>query len=162
MDRTERFYRIDRLIRTHQCVPVARFLADLEVSLATFKRDIEYMRSRFHAPIVWDLERNGYRFTALAPDAPRYELPGRWFNASEAHSLLTMLHLLQNLEPGMLSQHVAPLRERLTVLLGRTSHAVEEIEKRISLLTGARDGRPKGPGRPKKNGLKADEDAIST
>jgi len=56
MDRTERFYRIDRLIRTHQCVPVARFLRELEISLATFKRDIEYMRGRLHAPIVWDPE----------------------------------------------------------------------------------------------------------
>lgn len=40
----------------------------------------------------------------------------------------------------------------------------EEIERRISLLTGARDGRPKGPGRPKNGGAKAksDEDATST
>ena len=134
MDRTERFYRIDRLIRTHECVPVTRFLKDLEVSLATFKRDIEYMRSRFHAPIVWDRERHGYRFTALAPDAPRYELPGLWFNASEVHALLTMLHLLKNLEPGVLSRHVEPLRERLITLLGGTSHAVEQIEKRIRVL----------------------------
>lgn len=134
MDRTERFYRIDRLIRAHQCVPVSRFLADLEVSRATFKRDVEYMRNRLHAPIVWDRERNGYRFTALAPDAPRYELPGLWFNASEAHALLTMLHLLRNLEPGVLSQHVEPLRDRLAGLLGGASHAVEEVEKRIRIL----------------------------
>ena len=43
----------------------------------------------------------------------------------------------------------------------------EEIERRIGLLTGARDGRPKGPGRPK-NGAskltaaKTEEDATST
>ncbi|HKA42543.1 MAG TPA: WYL domain-containing protein [Burkholderiales bacterium] len=134
MDRTERFYRIDRLIRTHQCVPVTRFLDELEISLATFKRDIEYMRSRLHAPIIWDRQRNGYRFTALAPDAPRYELPGLWFNASEAYALLTMLQLLRNLEPGMLAPRVEPLRERLKSLLGSTSHAVEEIEKRIRIL----------------------------
>ena len=134
MDRTERFYRIDRLIREHQCVPVKRFLEELEVSLATFKRDIEYMRSRLHAPIIWDRQRNGYRFTALAPDAPRYELPGLWFNASEAYALLTMLQLLRNLEPGMLAPRVEPLRERLKSLLGGTSHAVEEIEKRIRIL----------------------------
>ena len=92
------------------------------------------MRSRFHAPIVWDRERNGYCFTALAKDAPRYELPGLWFNASEMHALLTMLHLLRNLEPGMLREHVEPLRDRLIGLLGSTSHAVEEIEKRIRIL----------------------------
>jgi len=53
MDRTERFYRIDQLLRTGRHVPLMRFLEELEVSLATFKRDIEYMRSSFHAPIAW-------------------------------------------------------------------------------------------------------------
>jgi predicted DNA-binding transcriptional regulator YafY len=134
MDRTERFYRIDRLIRAHQCVPVERFLRELEISLATFKRDIEYMRSRFHAPIVWDRERSGYRFSATTRDAPRYELPGLWFNASEAHALLTMIHLLRNLEPGVLTRRVEPLRERLMALLGSTSHTAEQIEKRIRIL----------------------------
>jgi hypothetical protein len=28
--------------------------------LATFERDVEYMRRRLHAPIVWDREHNGY------------------------------------------------------------------------------------------------------
>ena len=55
MDRTERFYKIDQLLRANRVVPVKRFLDELEISLATFKRDIEYMRSRFHAPIKWIL-----------------------------------------------------------------------------------------------------------
>lgn len=134
MNQTERIYRIDRLIQAHKCVPVSRFLEELEVSLATFKRDIEHMRSRLHAPIVWDRENNGYSFTAPLPGAPRYELPGLWFNPSEIHALLTMLHLLHNLEPGVLAPHVDPLRERLTKLLGSTDHAVEEIEGRIRVL----------------------------
>jgi predicted DNA-binding transcriptional regulator YafY len=134
MDRTERFYRIDRLIRTHQYVPVRRFLEELEVSLATFKRDVEYMRSRFHAPISWDRERNGYYFTVPTQGAPRYQLPGLWFNPSEIHALLTMLHLLRDMEPGILAPHVNPLRERLTALLETTDHSVEEIERRVRML----------------------------
>ena len=53
MDRTERFYKIDHLIRERGIVPVKDFLRELEVSLATFKRDIEYMKSRHNAPIEW-------------------------------------------------------------------------------------------------------------
>lgn len=49
MDRTERFYKIDHLIRERGIVPVQDFLRELEVSLATFKRDIEYM-SRHYEP----------------------------------------------------------------------------------------------------------------
>ena len=134
MNRTERLYRIDRLIRAHACVPVERFVEVLEISRATFKRDIEYMRSRLHAPIVWDREKGGYCFTVADPRAPTYELPGLWFNASEIHALLTMLHLLKNLEPGMLGQHVNPIRARLVKLLGSTAHAADEIEGRIRIL----------------------------
>ena len=40
MDRTERFYRIRQLLGSHEVVPIAAFLADLEVSRATFTRDV--------------------------------------------------------------------------------------------------------------------------
>ena len=134
MDRTERFYKIDQLLKSHKHVSVKRFCEEIGVSLATFKRDIEYMRSRFHAPIAWDRENHGYCFTKPARGAPAYELPGLWFNATEVHALLTSLHLLRNLDPGILAPHIDPLRERLTELLGSTDHAVEEIEKRIRIL----------------------------
>ena len=90
MDRTERFYKIDHLIRERGIVPVQDFLRELEVSLATFKRDIEYMRSRHCAPITWDREQGGYRFEEPQPGAPEYELPGLWFSPREAQALLTM------------------------------------------------------------------------
>ena len=52
LDRTERFYRIQQLLRQQRVVPARTFLRDLEISLATFKRDLEYMRSRLNTPIV--------------------------------------------------------------------------------------------------------------
>ena len=62
MDRTERLYRIDRLLNDRKVVPIGEFLDELEVSLATFKRDLEYLRDRFNAPVVWDRDAGGYRF----------------------------------------------------------------------------------------------------
>ena len=59
MDRTERFYRIDRLLAAGKPVAMRRFLDELEVSRATFKRDIEYLRDRFNAPIEWNREYGG-------------------------------------------------------------------------------------------------------
>jgi predicted DNA-binding transcriptional regulator YafY len=134
MERGERFRRIDRLLRARGCVPIDVFLDELEVSKATFKRDLEYMRSRFYAPIVWDREGGGYRFGRPDPNAPRYELPGLWFNASEVHALLTMQHLLANLEPGILAPHLEGLTARLRDLLDSTDHSLEEIEGRIRIL----------------------------
>ena len=142
MDRTERFYKIDRLLRQHKHVPVNRFLEELDISLATFKRDIEYMRSRLHAPIQWDREMNGYSFTTPPRDAPRYELPGLWFNASEIYALLMMEQLLENIDPGVLARRLEPLKARLATLLGSAGNEADEVRRRIRVLTMGSRGLP--------------------
>ena len=144
MNRTERLYKIDRLLTQHRYVAVSRFLEELEISPATFKRDIEFMRSRLHAPIVWDREHNGYCFTIAAKDAPRYELPGLWFNASEIYALLAMEHLLESIDPGVLARRLGPLKARLGELLGSSDHSAEEVRRRIKVLPLA--GRTMAPG----------------
>ena len=62
MDRTERFYKIDQLLKDSKVVTFARFQEALGVSRATLKRDLLYMRDRFNAPIEFDRAANGYRF----------------------------------------------------------------------------------------------------
>ena len=134
MDRTERFYRIDQLLQERRAVPVRAFLDSLGVSLATFKRDLEYMRDRLNAPIEWDRESRGYRYVEPPKNAPRFQLPGLWFNASEVFALLTMQQLLKGLEPGLLAPHVEPLLARLRKVLESDDHSVDEIERRIRII----------------------------
>jgi predicted DNA-binding transcriptional regulator YafY len=134
MDRTERFYKIDQLLQQKGVVPLEDFLSALSVSRATFKRDLEYMRDRLHAPIEWDRERRGYAFAGALPGAPRYQLPGLWFNASEIRALLTMQHMLTDLQPGVLEPHIAPLRARLRSLLDVGDHPADEVERRVRLM----------------------------
>ena len=80
VDRTERFYRIDRLLRESRSVTLERFLDELSVSRATFKRDLEYMRDRLNAPIEWDRDAGGYRFSEQLKGSLEYELPGLWLS----------------------------------------------------------------------------------
>lgn len=135
MDRTERFYRIDQLLNDKKIVPFSVLVEKLEVSRATIKRDLEYMRNRLNAPIVWDREEGGYRFAGREGGAAQYELPGLWFSAQEVHALLTMQHLLMGLDTGgLLGPHIAPLLARLRALLGTTDDTTEEIHKRIRIL----------------------------
>jgi predicted DNA-binding transcriptional regulator YafY len=131
MDRTERFYKIQQLIHRHKVVSARRIRDELEVSPATFKRDLEYLRSRLNIPIVWDRERNGYCFD---PQAQVQELPGLWFSAEEIHALLTMKQLLENLQPGLLGPHVEPLLKRLVTAIGSQEHPAEEVARRIRIL----------------------------
>ena len=134
MDRTERFYKIQQLLREQGVVSFAALLESLQVSRATVKRDLEYLRNRLNAPIEWHRESGGYRLAPPEDGAAQYELPGLWFNASEVHALLTMQHLLARIEPGILAPQLAPLGERLCRLLGSADHSVEEIRKRVRIL----------------------------
>ena len=62
MDRTERFYKIDQLLNDRRSVPMNTLIEELGISRATVKRDIEYMRDRLNAPVVWDRSLRGYCF----------------------------------------------------------------------------------------------------
>ncbi|MBF0140573.1 MAG: YafY family transcriptional regulator [Magnetococcales bacterium] len=135
MDRTARLFRIDQLLQERQVVPIATFLEELQTSTATFMRDLEYLRDRLNAPIVWDAARRGYHYEKMQEMAgPRFELPGLWFNASEIHAILTMEHLLISLQPSLLAPHIAPLRTRLRMLLDSGGHSVDEVVARIRVL----------------------------
>lgn len=138
MDRTERFYKIEQMLHSRRVVPVSSFLNELEISLATFKRDLEYLRDRMNMPIEWDRNAGGYRYAIDHSGARSSALPGLWFNSSEIHALLTMQHLLASLGNGLLGNHIAPLQARLKALLGSAEHRAEEIETRIKLAPASR------------------------
>ena len=150
MDRTERFYKLELLLRSRGCVSFAALREALEVSPATLKRDLQYLRDRMSAPIVYDTKANGYRFAAAAdavanrrgaaaPAAARHELPGLWFSENEIHALMTMHQLLAGLDDdGVLARHLQPLTERLEGMLGADAGQSRALRQRIKVIGTAR------------------------
>lgn len=140
MDRTERFYKIELLLRSRGSVSFAALREELAVSPATLKRDLQYLRDRLHAPIVYDAHDNGYRFDAGATArGERHELPGLWFSEHEIHALLTMHQLLAGLDDdGVLSRHLQPMLERLQGMLGADASESRELMRRIKVIGTAR------------------------
>jgi predicted DNA-binding transcriptional regulator YafY len=135
MNRTERFYKIDQLLHEKGIVPFIAIQERLEVSRATVKRDLEFMRNRLNAPIVWDREAGGYRFDAPERAGGQYELPGLWFSSAEIHALLTTQHLLASVDRGgLLGPHIQPLLSRLNALLGTAADTAEEVRKRVRII----------------------------
>lgn len=132
LDRTERFHKILRLLDARRAVPRQAFLEELGISPATFKRDLEYLCDRLNAPIIWDRKLRGYRLD-IPHGAPRFQLPGVWFSADEAHALLVAHQLLARLEPGLLFPYLEPLKLRIRALLG-ADHSLEQVQKRIRIL----------------------------
>ena len=135
MERTERFYKIQQLLKIRRYVGTQEFLDALEVSRATFKRDLEYLRDRFNAPIVYDADHEGYRFDDKVEDRAVWQLPGLWFSAEELLALLTMDRLLAELAPGVLSEVIGPFRKRIKELLASGEHSAQDVASRIRVLT---------------------------
>ena len=143
MERTERFYKIQQLLKNRRYVGTQEFLDALGVSRATFKRDLEYLRDRFNAPIVYDAEHEGYRFDDKVEDRAVWQLPGLWFSAEELVALLTMDRLLAELGPGVLSEVIGPFRKRIRELLASGEHSAQDVANRIRVLAmGARAIEP--------------------
>ena len=134
MNKTERIFKIEQMIAAKQGVTFQAMLDELEVSRATLKWDLEYLRSRMKTPIDYDRDAGGYRMRKGKEGSGRVEFPGLWFNASEAAALLTMHHLLAGIQPGMLARHIEPLRERLKSLLESADHSFKEIQRRVRII----------------------------
>lgn len=134
MSQLERLQKINHLIQERGCVSVQDFLSELEISLATFKRDLEHLRSTFNAPIIYDRDAGGYRFDK--PNAgKKFELPGIWFTEQEATSLATMHHLLASLDQsGLIGSYIAPMMSKIDSILGSGETSSRELRKRIKIL----------------------------
>ncbi len=131
MGALERLYHIERLLKHNRAVPMRRLLEELEVSRATVKRDLAYLRDRLNAPVVWDRELRGYRLQG------EYSIPALYLNAAEIQALLVLDHLVGRIQPELLGPHVASLRALLEKLLGGPDRRAEQIMRRIRIVPAA-------------------------
>jgi len=114
---TERLYLIDRLLRSRRSISFDDLRRELEVSPATLKRDLAFMRERFNAPIVFDRDMQGYRLDAQQV-GPQYALPGLWLSSQELIGLLSAYQILEDLNLGdRVGEPLAPLVDRINDLL---------------------------------------------
>ena len=131
MTRLERFYRIHGMLRhARRPVPMRRFTEELGITRNTVTQDFQYLRDFFGAPIVYDRERNGHHYD---PEAPEFELPGFWMNATELYALLACEQLLESVQPGLMGHRLTPLRQRVRRLLGDAGDHAERLSDKVRL-----------------------------
>jgi len=143
VSQTERIHQIVHLLeRSRHPVPIARFLDELEVSRATFKRDIEYLRDRLGAPIEWQRggpdRAQGYVLRGTdGRGAEGFGIRGLWFNQSEIYALLMMHQLAGSMEPGLIPAQSQALLARITHLLGTADDDPDTVLSFIRILHSA-------------------------
>jgi predicted DNA-binding transcriptional regulator YafY len=138
MTKTARVYKIEMLIRNRGHVSFKGLIEELEVSPATLKRDLDYLKDRLGAPIVYDRFLNGYKF-GEEYRGHKHELPGLWFNERELYSLLMAHQMLSELDSdGVISRHLQPLLERIHQMLGPDEVGAKSLLKRVRIINAAR------------------------
>ena len=85
----ERVYRYSELFQSRHHLSASQFQKILEISPATFKRDLSILRDRFEFPIVYDRDILAYR---LDRTTFKKQLPGVWFSSEE----IALIRVLSN------------------------------------------------------------------
>lgn len=134
MDKFDRIYELHRLLSSRRtAVPIETIMQRLECSRPSAYRLLRLLRDYLGAPVKFDSARGGYHY-AQAPDEGPYEVPGLWFNARELQALAVFERLLEDLEPGVLAEHLRPLAERFASLVAHRRLGLTELPRRIRVL----------------------------
>jgi predicted DNA-binding transcriptional regulator YafY len=101
-------------------------------------RDLAWLRDRLGHPIHWDSESQSYRWTPEpgATDTAQ-EVASLWFKPSEVLALLTLQHLIAEVQPSaLLHQHIQPLEKRLQSILEKEglAESFNHQRKRIRII----------------------------
>lgn len=130
MDRLQRLYRLHGLLKARRYpVPRQTLLDELACSSASLTRLIAELRDLLGAPIEYDREAGGYRYSH-----DRFELPGLWFTPGELTALFTAQKLLAEAQPGLLDGQLAPLRGRIETILAQEHLGAGELTRRVRIL----------------------------
>ena len=127
MSEIDRLYQYKTLLSSRRVMSREDILNKLEISLATFKRDIAKLRDRLHTPIIFDRDLGGYRLE----QTDSTELPGMWFSQDEMLALLTIQSMIVQLEPGLLGPKLKPFQKRLDDMLASQGLDAATLTQRV-------------------------------
>ena len=127
MSEIDRLYQYKTLLSSRRVMSRDDILNKLEISLATFKRDIAKLRDQLHTPIVFDRDLGGYRLEQTNST----ELPGMWFSQDEMLALLTIQSMIVQLEPSLLGPKLKPFQLRLDDMLASQGLDAATLTQRV-------------------------------
>lgn len=135
MNNLERIYALHRLLYGRRtALAMQDMQEELGCSRSTLKRDLRFLRDFLQAPLEYDPEGEGYRYTS---DAGMFELPGTWFSGAELAALLTLEEVLQRHPLGILAQVLQPARDKLEKLLEHRGIGLPDWRSRLRILGAA-------------------------
>ena len=131
MDKFDRIFHLHKILSARRtAIPLEDLMAKLECSKSTLHRTINALKDYLNAPVVFDAEAGGYKYTKDAA-SETYELPGLWFTPRELQALAVLQRLLKDAGGGLLEEHLAPLARRLGELTAHQRLNLGEAASRL-------------------------------
>ena len=114
MDKFDRIFRLHAVLDGRKsAIPARDLLEKLGCSRATLHRDIALLKDYLHAPVEFDPDGGGYRFSTASGT---FELPGLWFSAAELQALVFLQRLAEDSGGGILQEEIKSLSRHLSEL----------------------------------------------
>jgi len=127
VSQTERIFFIDRSIREHGGVTVAEIAGKFEVCARQAKRDIEYMRDRLGAPIVWVAYRHQYEYMA-SWDSLRFADEKSFLAFAFLKAILTQYHYVPVISNDILTLLKEKIAGRYAGIAEKVSYELPDME----------------------------------
>ena len=107
----------------------ARLAEHFEISRKQAQRDVEFMRERLGAPLLYNADRRGYGY-----EDGKYELPPVWLKEEELHALCLALRLSAAIPDRDLKQSLHRLTEKfLSLRSADAPPGFRDLEEKVSV-----------------------------
>lgn len=142
MDKFDRFQQLHRIFTSHKRpVPIARIAEKLECTEANAKRLVHKLRDYWQAPLEYSDDQRGWYYNLKQDE--KFELPGLWLTADELQTLTALLHIVQNMNQGLVSEELGVVEKSIAKLLKARHIDPAAITQNIKYLPlGKRTTRP--------------------
>ena len=127
MSQTERIFFIDRTIREHGGIAIPAIASRFEICSRQAKRDIEYMRERLGAPIVWAPGQRRYEYTS-SWDSLRFADEKSFLAFAFLKAILTEYHYVPVVSNDILTLLKEKIAGRYAGIAEKVSYELPDME----------------------------------
>ena len=125
----ERYYWFHGQIRAGQHPNANKLSEKFEISQKQAQREIEFMRDRLCAPLLYNPSAKGYEY-----DDDRYELPPIWFKEDELLALCLALRLASTLPDHTIKESLYEILEKfLTLRFLDSPPTLGDLKEKVSV-----------------------------
>lgn len=131
MSEIDRLYSYKSLFLKRRIISQSEILSSLEISTATFKRDLTKLRDRLNLPIVYDRTLRGYR---LDQTRSANGLSSVIFRQEDILVFTTIQYILTQFEPHLFNSKLKPLKAKIEFMLNDIGLTESDVISRLKFL----------------------------